>query len=146
MSRSAVLVHSEYTESIKHTSESSQRHATNGSRTNMKFSHTRVKRMKSMKIFTQIERWAALRASIFHSYNGHSDVRQTVVYNLDHSDGYIGGSGRRHVGHSILMSIHRCKHPVWKKWSHGVTWPNELPTNNVSNPNAAASSASDSYP
>lgn len=33
----------------------------------------------------------------------------------------MGGKGRRQVGHSILMSIHRCRQPVWKKWSHGVT-------------------------
>lgn len=34
---------------------------------------------------------------------------------------YAGGSGRRQVGHSIFMSIHLCKQPEWKKWSHGVT-------------------------
>lgn len=34
---------------------------------------------------------------------------------------YAGGSGRRQVGHSIFISIHLCKQPEWKKWSHGVT-------------------------
>lgn len=26
-----------------------------------------------------------------------------------------GGRERRQVGHSILMSIHLCKHPEWKQ-------------------------------
>jgi len=28
---------------------------------------------------------------------------------------------RRQVGHSILTSIHRCRHLLWKKWLHGVS-------------------------
>ena len=34
---------------------------------------------------------------------------------------YGFGRGRLHVGHSILTSIQRCKHWLWKKWLQGVT-------------------------
>lgn len=51
---------------------------------------------------------------------GHRRIYRVLLQSSLGGD-YIGGKCLRHVGHSCLMSIHRVRHFVWKKWLHGVT-------------------------
>lgn len=63
-----------------------------------------------------------LNESLYTSVNEFDNEARTpwhagkgVTARRDFEKLYIGGNGRRQVGHSILISIHRWRQPAWKK-------------------------------